>query len=58
MSNPSTYAVRSPPSLSTAFSVYLKTLVRIGVLQEVKIGWERLFTNLALLGLLTGDPEG
>jgi len=35
--------------------VYLKALARLGVLNEVKIGRERLFTNPALLRLLTGD---
>ncbi len=39
-------------------SVYLETLVGIGVLNEVKVGRERLFANLALLALLTGDAEG
>jgi Fic family protein len=39
-------------------SVYLKALVSIGVLNEVKVGRELLFTNVALLGLLIGDAEG
>ncbi len=36
-------------------SVYLKTLVGIGVLTEMKVGRERLFINPPLLRLLTGD---
>ena len=37
-------------------SVYLKALVGIGVLKEMKAGRERLFINPALLRLLTSDP--
>ncbi|HZC17246.1 MAG TPA: Fic family protein [Caulobacteraceae bacterium] len=36
-------------------SVYLKTLVGIGVLEEMKAGRERLFINPALLRLLNSD---
>jgi len=38
-------------------SVYLKTLVSIGVLEEVTAGRERLFINPALLNLLTTDTD-
>ena len=38
-------------------SVYLKTLVRIGLLEEHKAGRERLFVNPALLRLLMSDPD-
>jgi Fic family protein len=39
-------------------SVYLKTLAGIGVLDEMKVGRERLFINPPLLTLLTGDHGG
>jgi Fic family protein len=39
-------------------SVYLKALVGIGVLDEVKAGRERLFINPALLRLLNSDHRG
>jgi Fic family protein len=39
-------------------SAYLKTLAGIGVLNEMKVGRERLFTNPALLSLLTSDRDG
>lgn len=38
-------------------SVYLKTLVGIGLLEEHKAGRERLFINPALLRLLMSDPD-
>ena len=38
-------------------SVYLKTLVGIGLLEEHKAGRERLFVNPALLRLLMSDPN-
>lgn len=39
-------------------STYLKALVGIGVLEEVKAGRERLFINPALLKLLNDDHDG
>lgn len=39
-------------------SAYLKALVGIGVLEEVKAGRERLFINSALLRLLNSDHDG
>ena len=38
-------------------SVYLKTLAGIGVLEELKVGRERLFINPPLLRLLTSDSD-
>lgn len=40
-----------------AASRYLKSLVRIGVLEERVVGRERLFVNPRLLKLLTGEPN-
>lgn len=39
-------------------SEHLKALVRIGVLQEIKIGREKLFLNAKFLELLTSDGNG
>lgn len=39
-----------------AASVYLKNLVQVGLLQELKAGRENLYVNPALLALLTGTP--
>jgi hypothetical protein len=36
-------------------SRHLKELVKIGVLREQKAGRERLFVNVRLMELLTGD---
>ena len=38
-------------------SVYLKTLVGIGLLEEHKAGRKRLFVNPALPRLLMSDPD-
>lgn len=39
-------------------AAYLKTLAGIGILEERKVGRERLFINPPLLKLLTADQEG
>ncbi len=39
-------------------AVYLKELVRIGVLEEVKVGREKLFINPRLMRLLTAEEVG
>jgi hypothetical protein len=36
-------------------ATYLKRLVSIGVLEEVKVGREKLFVNLRLMRLLTAE---
>lgn len=38
-------------------SVYLKSLVEIGILREQKVGREKIFTNPALLHLLSDRPD-
>lgn len=39
-------------------AVYLKKLVAAGVLNEVKVGREKLFTNPRLMRLLTAEAPG
>jgi hypothetical protein len=39
-------------------SVYLKVLVRSGVLEEKPVGREKLFSHPKLLRLLTREPNG
>jgi len=39
-------------------AVYLKQLARIGVLEEVKVGREKLFVNPRLMRLLTAEEPG
>ncbi len=38
-------------------SVYLKSLVEVGILREQKVGREKIFTNPALLHLLSDRPD-
>ncbi len=38
-------------------SVYLKSLVKVGILREQKVGREKIFTNPALLHLLSDRPD-
>ena len=38
-------------------SVYLKSLVAVGILREQKVGREKIFTNPALLHLLSDRPD-
>ena len=38
-------------------SVYLKKLVEIGVLREIRVGREKLFVNPKLLGVITTSND-
>ena len=40
-----------------AASTYLKTLVKLGVLQEISVGKEKLFLHHKLLHLVTSDEN-
>jgi Fic family protein len=49
--------VRAGVAKRQAASRYLKLLAKIGVLQEKKVGREKLFINLKLLSLLTDESD-